>query len=216
MTFPLAYLADFESLSGAPRTVGLAFAVGAGVAFGFVLERAGFGRAQKLMGQFYGNDMTVLKVMFTGIATAMVGAVALAAAGVLDLDAIQASYTTYLWPMIAGGFLLGAGFVTSGYCPGTSFVGTAAGKLDALATVGGVVLGSVLYAELEPALGGFLTSGRLGAFTLARWLHLSPAAVAALVVAIAIGAFLAATAIERRLAAGPAGTAIAPAGAPSP
>ena len=48
----------FESLGDERRALGLALAVLFGVAFGFVLERAGFGRAQKLVGQFYGDDMT--------------------------------------------------------------------------------------------------------------------------------------------------------------
>jgi uncharacterized membrane protein YedE/YeeE len=209
MTLPLSYLSDFDSLSGTPRAVGLGVAVVVGIAFGFVLERGGFGRAQKLMGQFYGRDMTVLKVMFTGIASAMVGAVILSGLGVLDLEAVQFNYPTFLWPMIVGGLVLGAGFVMSGYCPGTSFVATASGKLDGLATVLGVVAGSLVYAEVEPRLGGFQNSGRLGTFPLTKWLGLPPAAVAALVVAFAIAAFVAATKIERRLAT-PSAPAVAP------
>jgi len=197
MTFPLSYLAEFDALSGNPRAVGLAVAVVLGVAFGFVLERAGFGRAQKLVGQFYGTDMTVLKVMFTGIATAMVGAVILSDIGMLDLEAVQFSYPTFLWPMIAGGVLLGVGFVMSGYCPGTSFVATASGKLDGLATVLGVVVGSFVHAELEPKLGAFQSSGKLGVFTLSKWLHLPPTVIAALVLVMAIGAFVGAEKIER-------------------
>jgi len=204
MTFPLEYLADFDSLSGHARTVGLAVAVASGVGFGFVLERGGFGRAQKLVGQFYGTDMTVLKVMFTGIVTAMLATVVLSGLGVLDLAAVQFNYPTFLWPMIVGGLLLGAGFVTSGYCPGTSFVATASGKIDGLVTVVGVVIGSVIYAEVEPSLGAFPSSGKMGAFTLSKWLHLPPAVVAALVAALAIGAFFAAEAVERRAAAAPA------------
>jgi hypothetical protein len=197
MTLPVSVLADFESLSGNPRTAGLLVAVVVGIAFGFVLERAGFGRAQKLVGQFYGTDMTVLKVMFTAIAAAMLGAVILSGVGVLDLEAVQFNYPVFLWPMVVGGLVLGAGFVMSGYCPGTSFVATASGKLDGLATVIGVIAGSLVYAEVEPKLGGFQNSGRLGAFTLAKWLHLPPAAVAAIVVAVAIGAFVGAEKIER-------------------
>ena len=199
MTFPLEYLADFDSLAGQQRGAGVAVAVIAGIAFGFVLERAGFGRAQKLVGQFYGNDMTVLKVMFTGIVTAMLGAVVLSGVGALDLAAVQFNYPTYLWPMIAGGLLLGAGFVMSGYCPGTSFVATASGKLDGLVTVSGVVFGSILYAEVEPLLGSFPSSGKMGTFTLSKWLHLPPAVVAALVVAVALGAFVVAEKVERRV-----------------
>ena len=44
-----------------------------GMAFGFVLERAGFGSSRKLAGIFYLRDMTVLKVMFTAVITAMLG-----------------------------------------------------------------------------------------------------------------------------------------------
>ena len=44
-----------------------------GMAFGFVLERAGFGSSRKLAGIFYFRDMTVLKVMFTAVITAMLG-----------------------------------------------------------------------------------------------------------------------------------------------
>jgi hypothetical protein len=202
MSFPISYLADFDSLAGNPRLVGLAVAVVVGIAFGFVLERAGFGRGPKLAGQFYGTDFTVLKVMFTAIASAMLGAVILSGVGLLDLEAVQFNYPTFLWPMIAGGLLLGVGFVVSGYCPGTSFVATASGKLDGLGTVLGVVAGSVLYAELEPRMGGFPSSGKLGAFTLAKLFHVPPAVVAAAVVAVAIGAFTLAEAIERRAPGG--------------
>jgi uncharacterized protein len=199
MTFPISYLADFDSLAGNPRAVGLGVAVAVGIVFGFVLERAGFGRAQKLVGQFYGRDMTVLKVMFTGIASAMLGVVILSGFGVLDLEAVQFNYPTFLWPMIVGGLVLGVGFVVSGYCPGTSFVATASGKLDGVATVLGVVAGSLVYAEVEPRLGGFQNSGKMGVFTLSKWLHLPPAVIAALVVAMALGSFVAAEKLERRV-----------------
>lgn len=190
----------FESLSDERRALGLVVAVVVGVAFGFVLERSGFGRAQKLVGQFYGTDMTVLKVMFTAIVTALLGVTILSGVGILDLYLVQFNYPTFLWPMIAGGLLLGAGFVMSGYCPGTSYVATASGKLDGIATVGGVVVGSVLYAEVEPLLGGFQNSGKLGTLTLPEWLGLPPAVVAVFVVLVALGAFVGAERIERLVA----------------
>ena len=45
-----------------------------GTAFGCVLEQAGLGDAKRLAGQFYLRDFTVLKVMFSAIVTAMLGA----------------------------------------------------------------------------------------------------------------------------------------------
>ncbi|HET8541410.1 MAG TPA: YeeE/YedE thiosulfate transporter family protein [Anaeromyxobacter sp.] len=194
MTFPI------ESLAGDRRSLGLALAVVLGVAFGFVLERAGLGRVRKLVGQFYGYDMTVLRVLFSAIVTAMAGAVILSGLGVLDLAFVQARYPTYLWPMIVGGIVLGAGFVLSGYCPGTCVVAASTGKLDALATVGGLALGGLAYAELEAALGAFPASGAQGAFTLSQWLGLPAPVVGAAVALLALGAFLAAGRIERLVA----------------
>jgi hypothetical protein len=191
-----------DALSDERRALGMAVAVLVGIAFGFVLERSGFGRAQKLVGQFYGNDLTVLKVMFTAVVTAMLGLVVLSSVGIADLEAMQFNYPTYLWPMIVGGLLLGAGFVTSGYCPGTSLVATASGKLDGAATVLGVVAGGLVYAHVEPALGTFPNSGKLGALSLSEWLGLPAPVVAAFVVAIAIAAFLGGERIERIVAGG--------------
>ncbi len=148
----MAAIFPFDSLSDERRALGLAVAVVVGIAFGFVLEHSGFGRAQKLVGQFYGNDMTVFKVMFTGIVTAMLGAVILADFGLLDLRAVSFNYPTYLWPMTVGGLLLGVGFAVAGYCPGTSLVAMASGKLDGLATVAGVDTGVTTAAASAAAL----------------------------------------------------------------
>ncbi len=135
--------------------------------------------------------------MFTAVVTAMLGVVILSAIpvtvdgevrGLLDLRSVQFNYPTYLWPMILGGVVLGAGFVMSGYCPGTSWVAAASGKLDGLATVGGVVLGGLVYAEAEQALAAFPNSGKLGTLTLPQWLHLPAPVVAAAVVALSIAA----------------------------
>ena len=57
-----------------------------GFAFGFVLERAGFGNAKNLAAQFYLTDTRVLKVMFSAIATACAGLALLSGLGVLDLS----------------------------------------------------------------------------------------------------------------------------------
>jgi uncharacterized membrane protein YedE/YeeE len=193
----MAMIFPFESLASTQRELGLLVAVGIGFAFGFVLERAGFGRAQKLVAQFELTDMAVLRVMFTAVVTAAIGSSLLAAAGLLDLRAVTINYPSYLWPMVVGGLLVGAGFVTSGYCPGTSVVAAASGKLDGALTVLGVMLGSGLYAEAQPWLGGFHDSGKLGSLFLYQLLHLPPLALALLVAAAAALAFRGAGAIER-------------------
>jgi hypothetical protein len=188
---------------------GLVVALLVGFAFGFVLERAGFGRAPKLAAQFYGTDLTVFKVMFGAIVTAMLGAVALHVGGLLDFRALaeHATSSTFLVPMIAGGLLLGVGFIMSGYCPGTSVVATASGKLDGLATVLGVVVGQVVWAELEwrPGFAAFHGAGDLGQLYLWQLFGLSdrvgPVVVALAVTAMAVGCFVGAEKLERVLAA---------------
>src|SRR5207253_7483606 len=112
----------------------LGFGVAIGVAFGWCLERAGLGSARKLVGQFYGTDLTVFKVLFTAIVTAMLGAFWLGRFGVLDLANVYVPETYWL-PQLAGGLLFGAGFVVAGLCPGTSCVAAATGRIDGVAVV---------------------------------------------------------------------------------
>ena len=85
-----------------------------GISFGFWLERAGFGSSRKLAAQFYLTDMTVLKVMFTAIITAMTGLLFFSLFGWIDLSLVYIN-PTYLWPQILGGLILGVGFVIGGY-----------------------------------------------------------------------------------------------------
>ena len=94
-----------------------------GVAFGFVLESAGFGNSLKLAGQFYFKELTVLKVMFGAIVTAMVLLFLSSAIGILDYNLVYVP-ETYLWPGIVGGVIMGVGFIIGGFCPGTSVVST--------------------------------------------------------------------------------------------
>jgi len=193
MTLPI------HSLVAGGYEIGLVVAVGIGFAFGFVLERAGFGRATTLAAQFYGTNMTVFKVMFGAIATAMTGLMVASGLGLVDLRALSemAASTTYLWPMLVGGLLLGAGFITSGYCPGTSMVSAASGNLDGLVTFGGVVVGTMIYGEVQPLVAGFHNSGDLGQLFLYDLIGVPPAALAAAVVAMAIGGFFLAEKLER-------------------
>jgi len=117
-----------------------------GVAFGVVLERAGFGSGCKLTAVFYGYDMSVVKVMFTAIVTAMVALWGLAAAGIIDMQQIYIVPTNY-WAQLVGGLVFGAGFVIGGYCPGTAVVACASGRIDAVAFVLGLMAGIAFYAR---------------------------------------------------------------------
>ncbi|MFZ5830082.1 MAG: DUF6691 family protein, partial [Planctomycetota bacterium] len=118
-----------------------------GLGFGFVLERAGFGSSRRLAGIFYFRDMTVLKVMFSAMLTAMLGVLYLSYAGILNLSEQVYLLPTQYGAQAIGGLIFGLGFVLSGWCPGTAAVGMASGKIDALVFLGGSVIGSILYNE---------------------------------------------------------------------
>ena len=92
----------------------LVTALAIGLAFGFVLERAGLGDPKKLLGLFYLEDFTMLKVMITAIAVAAAALALLAATGALDLSGLLVQ-PTYFWPQLVGGLVLGVGFAIGGY-----------------------------------------------------------------------------------------------------
>ncbi|MCX8107022.1 MAG: YeeE/YedE family protein [Ignavibacterium album] len=175
----------------------IAFIIGIG--FGFALERGGFGSARILAAQFYFSNMRVLKVMFSAIVTAMLGVYYLSLIGFLDLSLIYIS-ETYILPQMLGGLILGIGFVIGGYCPGTSVVSFATGKIDALIFILGVMFGIFIFGEIFPFITDFFYSTNMGSVTLPQFLHLSYGMVVFLVVIMAIGAFALAEWSEKKFA----------------
>jgi uncharacterized membrane protein YedE/YeeE len=174
----------------------LAAAVLIGIAFGWTLERAGLGSAPKLAGQFYLTDLTVFKVMFTAILTAMLGTFWLGRLGVLDLSRVYVP-ETYLMPQAIGGLVFGAGFALAGLCPGTSCVAAASGRGDGVMVMLGM-FGGVLAAGLAvPWFTSFYESTSRGSFTLPELLHLPYGAVVAGIVVVALLCFAGAARLER-------------------
>jgi hypothetical protein len=167
-----------------------------GLGFGFFLERAGFGSARKLTAQFYFTDMSVLKVMFTAIVTAMLGVWALSAIGWLDLSKVYLT-PTYLLPQAIGGLVFGVGFIVGGYCPGTCVAGIATGRADAGVFALGMLAGIAAFSETFDAFfAGWVEATPMGALTLPKALGL-PYGVLVFGIAIAaIGAFALAERVE--------------------
>lgn len=169
-----------------------------GIAFGFVLEQAGFSSCRKLTGLFYGTDFTVLRVFFTAGATAMIGIVLLDALGLLDVSIVYV-HPTFLHSALLGGAVMGVGFVVGGYCPGTSFCGAAIGKIDAMVFVLGGILGVFAFAEAYPLVQSLHVAGAFGDLLAFSALGLSRGAFVLLICALAVAAFVATTRIERRV-----------------
>lgn len=169
-----------------------------GIAFGFVLEQAGFSSSRKLAGVFYGYDFTVLRVFFTAAVTAMAGSIVLGYFGLLDMDMIYVN-PTYLWAAIVGGAIMGVGFIIGGYCPGTSMCGAAIGKIDAMFFVGGSLFGVLIFAEGYTAFEGIYNGSFLGDLKVFNSLGMSRGAFALFLVTAALGAFYATDWIEGKV-----------------
>jgi len=163
-------------------------ALAIGIAFGAVIERAGLGDARKLAGQFYFTDLTVLKVMFSAIVTAMLGAFWLARFGLLDLAAVAVP-ETYVLPQLAGGVLFGAGFIVAGLCPGTSCVAAASGRADGLSVMAGMFAGVLAAGFAIPHVRSFYEGSARGASTLPQLLHLPYGVVVCAIVVMALVVF---------------------------
>jgi hypothetical protein len=175
----------------------LIIALPIGIAFGWCLERAGFGNARKLAGQFYLRDLTVFKVMFSALVTAMLGAFWLGRLGLLDLSRVYVP-ETFLLPQLIGGLVFGVGFVVGGLCPGTSCVAAASGRIDGAMLVLGMFVGVLGTGLAFPRLQAFYESTPRGSFTLPQLLHLPYGVVVGLVVAMALAGFAAAEWVEKR------------------
>lgn len=188
----------FDPLLSGGFQQGLIAAFIIGIAFGFALERAGFGSSRKLAAQFYFSDLSVFKVMFTAIVTAMLGVFFLGHFGLLDVTLISKT-PTKLVPQIAGGLLLGLGFVMGGYCPGTSVVAISSGKVDGLIYMVGIFIGLFGFAEFYDKVADFANSTNMGKITLDEQFGISYGIIVFAVVLMAVGGFMGAELAEKKV-----------------
>lgn len=191
--FPLQVF--LQPLSDNPWTYFVFGLIGFG--FGYVLEISGFGNSKKLAAQFYFKDLTVLKVMFTAIVTAMVLLFLSSAVGILDFNLVYVP-ETHLWPGIVGGFIMGIGFIIGGFCPGTSLVSASTGKIDGIVFVLGAITGVWAFGEtVDSYWQWWNTSGYAGRVTLMDVFNLPTGVVVLLVVFMALFMFWGGEQLER-------------------
>lgn len=193
MNFPLP---EFITVSASNPWTYIVFGV-IGFAFGYTLEMSGFGDSRKLAAQFYFTEMTVLKVMFTAIVTAMVllfGAVGL---GILNFNQVWVN-PTYLPSGILGGLIMGVGFIVGGFCPTTSLASATTGKIDGMLFMLGGFAGAFLFGETEILFDNWYTNaGYYGRLTLDQVFNLPIGVVVLLVVMMALFMFWGAEQLER-------------------
>lgn len=122
----------------------LALLLGAGL--GTVLEGSGLGDPRRNSGQYYFRNFTAFKLILTAILTASLLAFLAGALGLMDLSALYVS-STHLWPGLVGGVVMGLGLLIGGYFIETALVSAASLKVDAMAFLGGSLVGSILFGE---------------------------------------------------------------------
>ncbi len=176
---------------------GVASGLLSGVLFGYVLENAGFASPRKLTAQMRLTDWSVFKVMFTAIIVAAVGLYAAAAFGLMPANGVYIP-TTFFWATLTGGALVGAGMAIGGYCPGTSSVALASGRLDGFFFMVGMVLGIALFAGVFDPIKDFYLAGEgpqaqtLGSlFGIPNWMVLG------ILIVIAVLGFVVGSRLER-------------------
>ncbi len=183
---------------------GLVVAFLLGIAFGFVLEQAGFSTSRKLAGVFYGYDFVVLRVFFTAAITAMVGLLFFNYFGIIDLSQIFVN-PIFLWSSIIGGVIMGLGFIIGGFCPGTSICAIGIGKIDAMVFIVGIFLGVFIFGEAYPIFEnlhkakGVFKSEVSGAMTINDVLGISAGVFALILIVVALIAFYVTTLIENKI-----------------
>ncbi|HPG39743.1 MAG TPA: YeeE/YedE thiosulfate transporter family protein [bacterium] len=168
-----------------------------GMAFGAVLEMAGFAHSPKLAAQFYFKDMTVLKVMFTAIVVAMTLIVLASGLQLLDFSRLWVN-PTYLWPGIIGGLIMGLGFIIGGFCPGTSLVALATLRIDGLFFSLGVLTGIFFFGETVDSFARYWNSSYLGRLTIPDWLGLGAGPVVVIIVLMALFMFWGGEQLEKK------------------
>ncbi len=179
------------------ENMSLVIALFLGVFFGFFLERGGLGNPHKLTGVFYLTDFSVPKAMFTAILVAATGLYLLSDLKLIDIGRVWIIPTVF-WPQLAGGALFGLGYLVSGYCPGTAAAGFASGRLDALVTMVGIGLGTLVFSMIYPWIEKFYKVSDMGQVTLPQLTGLNHWVLIALLYVLAGAMFYAMERYERR------------------
>lgn len=123
-----------------------------GALFGFLLSRAGATTYDYYVSLFVFTDLQLLWVI---AAAAGIGAVGIGVMKALKVKALATGkpieFTPKPWKseLVPGALLLGVGWGLAGACPGTVLAMLGEGKLPAIVTIAGVLVGTWLYGALQ-------------------------------------------------------------------
>ena len=123
-----------------------------GITFGFLMSRAGATTFDYHAEMFLFIDMQLMKVIGTAVVVAMIGVYLMkkyhvqAVTTGMEVDFVKKPYQQGL---IAGAFLFGIGWAMTAACPGTVPAMLGEGKISAIFTLTGLLLGTMAYGVLQ-------------------------------------------------------------------
>jgi uncharacterized membrane protein YedE/YeeE len=115
-----------------------ALALPLGIALGFSLSRIGFTDYGELHRMFVFADLRLFLVFMGAVLVTGLGTLALGRWRTLPDKRVHRG-------AVAGGVLFGVGWAIAGACPGAAFAQLGEGKLTALVSIAGIVLGSAAF-----------------------------------------------------------------------
>ena len=158
-----------------------------GVAFGFVIQRAGATDPNRMARAHLMLDADIPRFMLA--------AVALSALGLFGLQSAGAGRTMVLpISLVATGLaaaIFGIGWGLCGYCPGTTWAAVGEGRLDAVFALVGGLAGAAVFAHLHERLIPLLYDPtNLGQLTVADAVGNHALALGILLIAMCAGIYL--------------------------
>ncbi len=123
-----------------------------GIVFGFLLSRAGATTYDFYAGLFLFQDLQLLWVIVSAAAVGAIGVAVLKRAHpktLVSQQPISFAGKSYRSTLVPGSVLFGMGWGLAGACPGTVLAMLGEGKLGAVFTISGIVLGTYLYGVVQ-------------------------------------------------------------------
>lgn len=123
-----------------------------GAIFGFLLVRVGATDYDTIAGMFLLSDLHLMGVMGVAMGVAGLGQLHARRRAARGHDVAMITPKPMKPGLVLGAALFGAGWAITGTCPGTGLAQIGEGKVVALFTVAGILLGSALYRRVGTSI----------------------------------------------------------------
>lgn len=155
-----------------------------GIAFGFVIQRAGATNPDKMARAHLMIEPDIPRFMLMAVVLSAIGLTGLEITGAANTRVLPTS----LVATGVAGVLFGIGWGLCGYCPGTTWAAAGEGRMDAVSALAGGLAGTAVFAHLHETLIPLLYDPfNVGQITLVDWTGNRLAALGLLIFAFGLG-----------------------------